>query len=305
MKKLLLFFFVFIAVSSNAQAPQMTYPKSGLDTVAVKFIYWWQHVAGGVAYRIECDTSNQFNSPLKRTLLADDAGIPSLNPGNNVFLLDSNYLYNVQYYWKIKTLFASDSSVWSPIETFKTRETIGVISPLDLAYATPASFFIAHIAGTAQYELQIDTDPIFTNPIYIYKTVVNYSNHLDKQPIMIPGTGYSTNTSYSWRVRGINAVDSTAWSKTYTFTTLENSNSILELNESNFIYPNPATDKLYINNSKNCALVVCDMRGKVIEKVVADPKYILNVSNYSNGLYFLQIIEDDKTVGVRKFSVIR
>jgi hypothetical protein len=306
MKKFLLFCFVLIALATNAQAPQMSFPKQGLDTLPVKFSYWWQHVAGGVAYRIECDTTAQFNSPLKRKLSATDASLQSYNPGSSVYLVDSNYHYNEQYFWRIRTIFTNDSSAWSPAESYKTRDKIGVFSPTDLSYATPSSFFVAHIAGTTHYELQISTDPIFTNPIYYkYTTVDNYSNYLDKKSVVIPGTGYSQNTSYNWRIRAFNAVDSTAWSKTYTFTTLDISNDIVELNASELIYPNPTSDKLYINNSKNCTLMICDIQGRVIEKVIADPKHILDVSNYSNGMYILQIFEGSNAIGVKKFSVIR
>ena len=305
MKKLLLFVFIFIAFSLSAQPPQKAFPLAGIDTLPVKFAYKWYHVSGGVAYRIECDTTSQFNSPLKRVLSADDASLASYNPGSEVSLVDSNYFYKEKYYWKVRTIFAADSSIWSSTDSFATRETIGLISPADLSYVTPASFFIAHIAGSSKYEFQLDTDPIFTNPIYIYNTVANYSNHLDKQSVMIPGTGYSPNTTYSWRVRAFNAVDSTEWSKTRTFTTLTYSNSVEQLDASILVYPNPASNKLFIDNSNASTIVISDMQGNELERINASSYYVLDVSSYSNGLYLLAIFEDNKMTAVRKFSVIK
>lgn len=135
--------------------------------------------------------------------------------------------------------------------------------------------------------------------------MANYSNHLDKQSVMIPGTGYSPNTTYSWRVRAFNAVDSTEWSKTRTFTTLTYSNSVEQLDASILVYPNPASNKLFIDNSNASTIVISDMQGNELERINASSYYVLDVSSYSNGLYLLAIYEENKMTAVRKFSVIK
>jgi hypothetical protein len=306
MKKLLLLFLTFFAFTlAKAQAPYMAGPIGDKDTIPVKFYYYCINVAGAVAYRIECDTTANFNSPLKHSLLNSDNAIASYNQGDNVFYLDSNYHFNTQYYWRIKTLFANDSSIWSKVEKFKTRAFPDIISPTDLSLANPSVFSIAHIFGASHYQLQLDTDPIFTNPIYIYNTVANYSSKYDKEAISIPGPIYSSNTQYSFRVKAYNAVDSSEWTKVYTFTTFESSNNVVELNGENALYPNPTSDILNINNSTQVTLTLSDIQGKVLETIEANPNYIFDVSTYPAGLYFLQSIDENRNIKVDKVSIVK
>lgn len=75
------------------------------------------------------------------------------------------------------------------------------------------------------------------------------------------------------------------------------------LNESNFlIYPNPSNN--YINvetNLKDYSLSVFDVMGKLIYKEkTPQNKTRINISNFSNGIYFLQLANGDKIIS-KKF----
>ena len=68
------------------------------------------------------------------------------------------------------------------------------------------------------------------------------------------------------------------------------------------LYPNPANDFIDIETDfKNCYFSVFDVTGKLIlrEKVVQN-KTRINLSNYSNGLYFIQLQSDNRMIS-KKF----
>ena len=75
--------------------------------------------------------------------------------------------------------------------------------------------------------------------------------------------------------------------------------------EENFIlYPNPATDKLYINNKKkkqteSFAIKTMDVFGKTVEQFIYNQfPVIIDLENYSSGIYFISIYS--KTISYHK-----
>jgi hypothetical protein len=77
----------------------------------------------------------------------------------------------------------------------------------------------------------------------------------------------------------------------------------IHLDEPKFeIYPNPTTDFIDIaTDYKNCWFTIFDVTGKLVlkEKIIQN-KTRINLSNYSNGLYFIQLQTENK-MRVKKF----
>lgn len=74
------------------------------------------------------------------------------------------------------------------------------------------------------------------------------------------------------------------------------------------LYPNPASEKLFINfeTSHVKTFFVCDITGKIIFLGSFTNKINeINLSELSNGIYFLKIIDDAKTPIVKKFTVVK
>lgn len=75
------------------------------------------------------------------------------------------------------------------------------------------------------------------------------------------------------------------------------------------VYPNPATDMVYIvlksdNITENISFGVFDMNGnKMAEEKNAsmDVSYLLYVENYPSGLYFVKVMQHEKEITSRKF----
>ncbi|MFH0895412.1 MAG: T9SS type A sorting domain-containing protein [Bacteroidota bacterium] len=71
------------------------------------------------------------------------------------------------------------------------------------------------------------------------------------------------------------------------------------------LYPNPATDVLNIQSSKNIAqVIITDVQGKVVStRLVNESNIQLNTTSFLPGLYLLQLINEDGTTGTRRFIV--
>ena len=62
------------------------------------------------------------------------------------------------------------------------------------------------------------------------------------------------------------------------------------------IYPNPSSEQIHIQCSNNMKSVeVIDMTGRSVQRVdgVGDSNYILNISNLSQALYFVRVIDEN------------
>lgn len=69
------------------------------------------------------------------------------------------------------------------------------------------------------------------------------------------------------------------------------------------VYPNPTKDKLYINNSllkKGDEIIIKNLLGQEIERGIFRTDEGINVSEFQNGIYFLQIFRDNELISTAK-----
>ena len=74
------------------------------------------------------------------------------------------------------------------------------------------------------------------------------------------------------------------------------------------VFPNPASDVININGvQQNTVLVIFDSNGKLMtNKLLNTRKNTINVSDYSNGMYFYQILDmKGQTIDKGRFSVVK
>ncbi|MBP5709862.1 MAG: fibronectin type III domain-containing protein [Bacteroidales bacterium] len=170
-----------------------TSPADGSAMTAVSITLQWNTLTGSTYYYVECDTSQSFNSPLHIT--------DSINGSSKTIL----FHYGKTYYWRVKACNENDTTQWSLPWSFTTPAAVTLSSPADYYQNTTlsASLSWSSISGTSKYEAQWDTSASFNSPLL--------------------GSGTTTSTSksasvlhygktYFWRVRAMNAVDTSAWS---------------------------------------------------------------------------------------------
>ncbi|HNW88673.1 MAG TPA: T9SS type A sorting domain-containing protein, partial [Bacteroidales bacterium] len=281
-------------------------PTSGSTQWTALTLNWAAH-PGVDFYDMQADTSASFNSPVLFTVSKAYVNTSDLNTDTEHYL--ENLFFGKTYYWRVRARNAVDTSLWT-MRTFITKEYVTLISPVNntvnINVAGITLDWAAH-EGIDAYQLQMDTTNTFTSSLLvtINKTYINsYSGNSDTET----QTGsLLTNQVYYWRVRAINAMDTSLWI-TYIFSTgsfITGINAELVKDENISISPNPVNSNLTLVTKQtftNSTIIIYSSAGqKIIEKKeISGNIFDLNVSEYKPGLYFIEIIEKGKKV-IKRF----
>ncbi|MBP5709658.1 MAG: T9SS type A sorting domain-containing protein [Bacteroidales bacterium] len=187
--------------------PSMTLssPANGSHVNGVTTTLYWNTIAGSTYYDYQYDTVATFNSPV-------------LKSGNKTSSYDyvsiSNLYYGQKYYWRVRARNSNDTTAWSATWTFTTQDTMSLSSPANYATINSVSptLYYNTITGSNYYDYQIDTVPTFNSPALISGNRSSSYNYI-----------YTSNlrygTTYYWRVRARDGVDTSAWTQTWQFNT--------------------------------------------------------------------------------------
>jgi hypothetical protein len=165
-------------------------------------------------YEFEIDTTPSFNSPEYATTQGDN-----FNYGY-IYKYNSSLLYGTTYYWRARVHNANDTSQWSNTWSFTTMEKLGLHSPANNSSnisITQSLLCNAENNNTAygNYDFELDTTPNFNSLEYVTTHGVNYNyGYIYKN-----NSGLLYGTTYYWRARVHNAIDTSQWSNTWSFTT--------------------------------------------------------------------------------------
>jgi hypothetical protein len=184
----------------------------------------WSATSGFTFYDYQYDLSNSFNSPL---LFSGSATISSVNV-NNLF-------FGAQYYWRVRIRHSADTSDWSQVWSFSTIDQLNLLSPVIGASNQVADQLIDWTAttGLTYYEYQADLNTGFNSPNLISGLVTASQVNL----IIL-----YYDTTYYWRVRGLNTVDTMQWSSTWNFSTMAGLTLVGPANGSTLQAPNALID---------------------------------------------------------------
>ncbi|MBN2892966.1 MAG: T9SS type A sorting domain-containing protein, partial [Bacteroidales bacterium] len=125
-----------------------------------------------------------------------------------------NLYFGKTYYWRVKVINSVDTSDWSTVWTFNTRDYVSLNTPSDGALNQSVSGinldWYSH-TGVDFYNLQIDKTNQF-NSIDFQEISKAYINSSSTNSDTYQNTGIlDANTIYFWRVRVINTVDTSQW----------------------------------------------------------------------------------------------
>ena len=132
--------------------------------------------------------------------------------GNLTTVKVIDLLFGTQYYWRMRAKHSLDISVWSGARSFNTRATVTLDKPNDnatnqnldqlLSWKNPMSEMVS-------YEIQIDEDPAYGSPVFMATSGISINAELLKFGIL-----------YNWRVRALHAFDTSDWTPSFKFTTI-------------------------------------------------------------------------------------
>lgn len=200
--------FTTIAAPSN-YFPQNNYIGVGTQTNALitgiigsKWVTW------------ELDTAKDFSSPHKFS--GANAHKPNdFTPQYIEVLFPEDLLFHARYYWRTKCINDLDTSNWSTTFNFTTTQDMFLTSPVNGAVNQALSAKLEwSIQGSSQhlrYQYQISTDSSFTT------SPINTLAPSSSANTTVTG-GYAT--TYYWRARAYNGIDTSRWSAISRFTTI-------------------------------------------------------------------------------------
>ena len=150
------------------------------------------------------------------------------------------------------------------------------------------------------YELQIDTTSLFNSGMLLSfnQNYINATNaNSDTQKSL---TGLLIGKRYYWRVR-VNSSSFSNWSPTWAFVTpvLINVNALSGIELIN-IYPQPATNELFIdaavNDARSIIVQIYDINGKILynEEMPGQDILVVDVRKFKDGIYVLKIMLENQ-----------
>ncbi len=243
----------------------------------------WEVISGVESYVYQICIDPDFTFPCI-------AGFTSSNT-----LLLPQLSFGGMYYWRTAAAHLLDTTSWSEVRSFEIINTVNLVSPAegDTAGFEPLLKW-EYINGSEQYELHywsednstMETESTDTSFFQIYKTL-------------------DIGTHYSWKVRSYWDSDTTEWSETRTFLSMETEGyGDLFLEKENIaIYPNPTNGLLTIElntyGQKRINVSIMDLLGKtVLENTFTFnqglAKKTINLDQLNNGLYLIRLQSEGK-----------
>lgn len=184
----------------------------------------WNAITGITSYEYEVDTNLNFSSPLYNMAS---------------FAAASTYGYSVQlaigktYFMRMRAKHSQGVSSWcNPIQ-FRTMDTMLLKRPLnDTVAKHPVTSLQWKQIGSTNYDYSISTDTNFSIET-IYPVDTNSFVYMQTDSIVKINTDtLMFNTKYFWRVRARNDVDTSKWTDSWKFKTIQYVNTLKPVNDS-------------------------------------------------------------------------
>lgn len=204
---LILVLFVFnMFAESNIYAPTLVSPSNGALNQSPYVVLNWDAVPGAWTYKVEMSLDSNFVNPV-------------IFICSGTATVAKELLFDSKYFWHVKAIGFTDSSAWSVQWKFTTIDKVTLLAPVDSSDKEYVKAFRKWTAmtGILKYEWEIDSAITFDSPLF--------RNGSDTGTAT---TGYSKQLffgqSYFIRMRALHALDTSVWTETRMFTTLDTFN---------------------------------------------------------------------------------
>jgi len=260
-------------------------PKNNESDIQLDEEFSVKTLDGVLKYEVQYDVSEDFTEPFK--VMPLDSG------ASKVYTTLNNVIFGKTYYWRARAIHQTDTSGWSEVRKVSTIEAPVLVGPENGVDSMPRQPILEweEMTGISKIQLEYAKNADFTEDLFedlIVGTRFTY-------PILY---ALDLNTEYFWRVRAIKETDSSEWSNTWSFTTLEGVG--IEENALSGVstYPNPVKDQLNVkfvsSVQASAEITIFDLFGKkqLTQDVdIHSGSNILNmeVENLSNGIYMMNI----------------
>lgn len=248
----------------------------------------WNKADSAVDYRIQIDTSADFSS--SELLDTNSTGWKS-NLGR-YYLTVKKLSFGTSYYWRVKSIGENRESSWSATYKFTTITKPYPYSPSNGISNSDVSFYVIWdtIPGSVGYICQVDTSLNFDSDLLFETDNSSYYPNLGRQRTLIDTLHYGT--TYYWRVRAFNSVDTSNWSAERSFKTASAPNPYLPKAETE-VYSD--TVKLHWNiiEGSSSYIVEVDTDDSFSSFDLVTDTLTFFSSNNGRQYYVLRGLEDD------------
>ena len=180
----------------------------------------WNAVAGASYYQLQIDSVTSFNSPFLFDTL--EASLGTANTWGDTEHFVDDLFFGETYYWRVRTLSATDTSAWSSNMAFITRNYVNLSLPFSGTYNFTGILldWNAH-EGVDNYDFELDTSPNFNSVALVQGSTayLSYLNNFSDSEEFIENLYFGK--TYYWRVRARNLVDTSGWSIAWNFNTYD------------------------------------------------------------------------------------
>jgi hypothetical protein len=273
--------------------PTLSSPADNAINIALDTLVKWQAITGVAKYSIQLSDNIDFDNPRL------------FESTTNEYRFDE-LVFSKDYWWRVNARHAADISDWSIPRKFSTANSVTLVSPANNAtnVSRLPRYEWQNIRGTEKYMIEHGVDNTFANTETDFVTDAFYQTifQLEKQ------------TTYYWRVKAIQGLDSTNWSQVRSFVT-EGETSIGELNFTGGIsvYPNPGNGELTVTLNKvvsnNFTIEVYNLTGsKVFEQtrqtVISSGQFqaAIDLRQLNKGMYLLRV-SDGNTIRTKRIVI--
>ena len=181
----------------------------------------WRNSKGSNSYILQLDTVPSFDSGLLRSI---DVSSSTTNTDTYIYKYVSDLRYGTMYYWRVCAINNADTSGWSATWQFHTTDWVALSYLNDASstagYYTRQELEWRNSKGSKSYILQLDTVPSFDSgllqSIDVSSSTTNTDTYIYKY---VSNLRYGT--MYYWRVCAINNADTSGWSNTWQFHTVD------------------------------------------------------------------------------------
>ncbi len=202
--------------------PTLKTPAIGFSAAAVTHTVFWKTFFGVSEFQCQIDTVNTFDSPFLMTG----------HTVNDSSYLATNLLYGDTAFWRVRGIHSNDTSDWSISWRMITRDSITPLSPAANAVGVSPKDTIVFesIYGTTGYDIEFDTDNMFSSSdiFQLDSSAIQIAKYNTKMDTVAKGImqNFGFGETYYWRARLRNAVDTSNWSLSSSFTTVDEVNMV-------------------------------------------------------------------------------
>jgi hypothetical protein len=170
-------------------------PSDNANNMPISLSLAWNSSASATSYSVQVSTNFAFNTPI-------------VNYNNSSDTLSVTLASGTKYYWRVAAQIGGVSSAWVVDSFYTMLAPPGLLTPLNNSTTNLNPILSWNSSsGATNYNLQVSTNSLFLTDVVDTSQV---STSKQVSPL-------SNNTQYYWHSYSFNAIESSAWSTTYSF----------------------------------------------------------------------------------------